>query len=456
MEACLEVIHATAASLPRDPVRAIAISSQGEAFTPVGADGTFLAKAMVSSDSRAAASAEAFSREFGRERLYRGTGHSAHPLFTLFKLIWLRDSCPDVWAKAVKFLCFEELLQVRLGIEPAISWPLAGRTMLFDVTSHEWEPDILAAVGLDASRLARPVPSGTIVGSIPASVASQLGLDEGVTVVAGGHDQPAAALGVGAAFPGKALYAMGTVECICPAFHAPVFAEDLYKNNLCTYDHVARDCYATLAYSLTGGNLLTWFRDQWSGAQCEEAARSGADPYELILRDLPLEPTELLVLPYFTPSGTPYFSLDVPGAILGLRLSSTRHQVLRGLLEGVCLEMRLNMDILARSGLRIDEYRAAGGGSKSPILNQLKADVLDRPLTTVAEPEAGCLGMAMLAHATREGGAVADLAPRWIRPARVFEPDPAFSDRYSEKFEHYKQLYPTLRSLRFNQEKEKV
>lgn len=454
LRSCHEVIAEAAAAAARDPVRAMGISSQGEAFTPVDARGAFLCDAMVSSDTRAADIAARASESFGRERLYRITGHTAHPLFTLFKLLWLRDHRPDLWDGAVKFHCFEELLQRSLGLEPAISWPLAGRTMLFNVATHGWDPEILGFVGLDPARLAPPVSPGSVVGHVPTAVARSLGLGDKVLVVAGGHDQPVSALGAGATAPGQAFYSMGTVECICPAFPAPVFSRELFESNLCTYDHAAAGMYATVAYSLTGGNLLRWFRDQWSPLEREQAARGGADPYDLILEGMSPEPTALQVLPYFTPSGTPYFSLDVPGAILGLRLSTTRGEVLRALIEGVCLEMRLNLDILARSNLRVTELRAGGGGARNRRLCQLKADVLDCPLVTVREPEAGCLGTAMLAQAALEGALPAELAPYWVKTGETIEPDPANARRYAEKSEHYARLYPLLRELRFPEGKE--
>ena len=154
-----------------------------------------------------------------------------------------------------------------------------------------------------------------------------LGLTGDVPVVAGGHDKPCGALGAGVVEPGLAMYATGTVECICPAFDKPIFAEELFRNNLCTYDHTLRGMYTTVLFSLTGGNLLQWFRDQWGRAEVEEAERTGADAYDLLLGRMASEPTDLLALPYFTPSGTPYFDAKTPGAILGLRLGATREDV---------------------------------------------------------------------------------------------------------------------------------
>lgn len=444
-QACMEVIQEAAAKCPGDPVAGMGISCQGEAFTPVAADGRILGNGMVSSDARAAGIVDSWSGEFGQKRLYESTGHTPHPMFTIYKLLWLREHRPEVWKAAARFYCFEDLMQSRLGLEPAISWPLAGRTMLFNVREHRWEGEILSAVGLDPSRLAPPAPSGAVVGTIGAKIAGRLGLSENVLVVAGGHDQPCGALGAGIAEPGRAMYATGTVECICPAFDRPIFAENLFQSNLCTYDYTLPGMYTTVAFSLTGGNLLRWFRDQWAEAEVAEAARSGVDVYELILRGMDREPTDLLVLPYFTPSGTPYFDAEAPGAILGLRLSTTRGQVLRALLEGVALEMRLNVDILDRAGLAIREFRAIGGGAKNPVLTQLKADVLGRPITTLAVTEAGCLGVALLACAAHTGTAPQELVGSWVKPTSVVEPDPRRAKQYEEKFAAYRELYPAIR-----------
>ena len=446
-DACLAVIRETAAVRLDDPLIGLGISCQGEAFTPVAADGRILGNGMVSSDVRAEPMVAPFSGSFGAERLYQLTGHTPHPMFTLYKLLWLRENRPDIWRAAANFYCFEELIQRRLGVEPAISWSLAGRTMLFDVRTHQWRPEILSAIGLEASRLATPVASGTVVGSIASSVAKKLGLPGNVQVVTGGHDQPCGALGAGIVEPGRAMYATGTVECLCPAFERPIFNESLFRANLCTYDYAIPGMYTTVAFSLTGGNLLRWFRDQWAQMEVAEAARTGNDPYELILRGMAAEPTDLLTLPYFTPSGTPYFDAKTPGAIIGLRLTTTRGQVLRALLEGVCLEMRLNVDVLDRVGLRIGEFRAIGGGAKSHVLTQLKADVLNRPITTLAVTEAGCLGVAMLACIAHTGASLGALAGDWVKPCRVIEPDPRRAAMYDERFAVYRELYPAIRGI---------
>jgi xylulokinase len=437
MEKCLDAMAASARQVASRSIRALGIASQGEAFTAIKRDGRALCGAMVSSDTRAEQFAREWPDRFGAERLYQITGHTAHPLFTLFKLLWLRERKPEVWAQSAKFLCFEDLLQLRLGLEPAISWPLAGRTMLFDVRRHCWNEEILAAAGVSAEQLARPLASGSLAGTVPPSIAKGLGLADGALVVAGGHDQVCGALGAGITQAGVAMCGAGSVECLTPAFSEPIFSEALRRNNLCTYDHAAPGLYATLAYSLTGGNILKWFREEFAAGQS----------YEELLKSAAPEPTPLQVLPYWTPSGTPYFDRLTPGAIVGLRLSTTRGEILRALLEGVTLEMRLNLAILKECGCPINELRAVGGGAKSPWWVQLRADILGCPVTTLAGSEGGCLGAAMLACAAHTQNPVQELASRWVIRKETFQPCPQRAQFYDSKFLQYREVQAGLRRL---------
>lgn len=445
---CFIVIKEAQESCPHDPVLGLGISTMGEAFTPIGQDGAFLANAMITFDTRAADITVKWSRRFGLIKLYEATGHTAHPMFSIFKLLWLKENRKSVFTKAVKFLCFEDLLQHALGLDPHISWCLAGRTMMFNVKTHDWEDDILEAAGIKKSQLACPAPSGIKIGKISPDIAKSLGFSEDVVVTSAGHDQPLGALGAGVIDTGKAMYSTGTSECITPAFGNPVMTEELFKNNICTYDYVLEGMYTTVSFSLTGGNILKWFRDEWGQAEVKESEATGENAYELLLKKIGSRPSGLLVLPYFTPSGTPYFDTEVPGALIGLRLSTKREEVLRALLEGVAFEMRLNLNILEHSGIHLDELRAIGGGAKSTIWTQLKADVLNKPITTVQVTEAACFAAAMLSCSALTGEPARSIAGRWVKTGPVIHPDPENAGAYTAIFETYKKLYPAIKALK--------
>jgi xylulokinase len=447
IEKCFQVIQECTSQVEKYSIRGLGISSQGEAFIAIGAQNQALCNAMISSDMRSHPFVNKWLENFSEEKLYQITGHTAHPMFSLFKLLWQEKNKPDIWKNTRKFLCFEDLLQLRLGLEPCIGWPLAGRTMLFDVRKHEWSDEILESVGIDSKQLAKPALSGRVVGKVAPKIADKLGLSHKTFVVTGGHDQPCGALGAGVTKPNIAMYATGTVECITPGFDKALFTEELRKSNLCTYDHTVVGMYVTVAFSLTGGNILKWFRDEFSAQEIKEAEKRKINPYELILKSMDKRPSNLLVLPYFTPSGTPHFDTKTKGAIFGLQLSTSRGEFIRALLEGVAFEMRLNLEILEKSGHKINELRAIGGGAKSEIWTQLKADVTGKKITTLNVTEAGCLGVAMLACAANSGKSVNELAANWVKPLTVVYPQDENKKLYDERFNIYRNLYNIVKEI---------
>ena len=432
---CFDVISEVNAKIS-DPVISMCISSQGEAFTPVDFDGMSLGNAMVSSDSRARDIAVNWSDSFGAEKIYRITGHTPHPLFTLFKILWIKENQPDVWKKTRKFLCFEDLFHYRVGLKPKISWSLAGRTMLFDVLEHKWNSEILEKAGLSVEKLAVPVAPGEITGIISLEKGSRLGFKNPVTIVAGGHDQTCAALGAGVIEPGMCMYATGSVECFCPILEKPSFSDELRKNNLCCYDYTIKGMYTSVAYCLTGGNILRWMRDEFGQSEKDEAARSGQNAYSLLLNTMPSLPTGLLVLPYFSATGTPYFDTQAKGAIVGLQLTTTRGELIRALLEGVALEMKLNLELMEKSGMKIDTFIATGGGARNKSWTQLKADVLNKKIMVRNVSESGCYGAAMLACSAVAKVPVEQLVRTNLIESEVFIPNQENTRIYNSRFEN--------------------
>lgn len=447
---CFSVIKSAVADSKGSLVAAISISSQGEAFTPVGKSGEFLGNAMVSSDERAEPLLQKWIENFGLQKLYTITGHTPSAMFTLFKLAWLKKNRPEIWEKTHSFYCFEDLLHFKFGITPAIGWSLAGRTMLFDIKKHCWSQEILNTLDLNKSKLATPLPSGATVGVIPKKTAKSLGLPSGVKVISGGHDQTICALGAGVVESGTGMFATGTVDCICPVIDELTLSENLQKNNFCCYDYSLPGKRTTVAYCLTGGNLLQWFKDEFGEIETILAEKEGLDPYDLLLDNIPDKPTSLLALPYFTPSGTPFFDRVTKGTILGLRLSTSRQEILKALLEAVILEMKLNLQLLSESGIKINKLTTTGGGAKNLKWLQLKADILNIPILHTELEEAGCFGAAMLAYSNNSGKSVNEIFTEQNIKVRTITPNPKYAMIYEKKFRNYKKIYPELKKLYLN------
>ncbi|MCL6519628.1 MAG: hypothetical protein K6T99_07310 [Armatimonadetes bacterium] len=446
--ACRMIEKAAAAVRSLDPVKAIGIASQGEAFTAITSCGQMISSIMVSSDARAASLVGPWSMEFGAKRLYRITGHTPYPMYSLYKLLWLKQNEPEKWAKTLKFLFCEDLLAWVLTGEVKTDYTMAARSMLFDVSRMEWSAEILEAVGLAADRLPEVIPSGEVVGTVKPEMAAKLGLANEVKVSVCGHDQPVGALGCGAASPSQAAYSIGTTECICPAIDRLILSDELMNANLATYPHVLPNIYTTVAFNITGGSVLRWVRDNFATKEAEEARRNGKDPYDQIISAAAEEPSRVILLPHFGPTGTPHFDAHGAGLLFGLTLSTNRSEVLRAFLDGITYEMKWNLSILRDAGFCLAELRAVGGGAKSDTWMQIKADILGISLTTMRVTEATCMGAAILAG----GGAgildIEEAIRTWTVPIRTFEPRRKYALVYEERFAIYRELYSSLAQAR--------
>jgi xylulokinase len=446
MASCREAVREAAGKSRRDPVRAFAVSAQGEAVTPVDARGRALHGGIVTFDARTASLVPWWEKRIPRRRIFEISGMPLGSIYTASKILWWKRERPDVFRRARRFLCYEDLLFQRLGLPPTIDHSLAARTMLLDVDRGTWSTELLRVAGIEEERLARTAPSGAVVGELGGAVARDWGLPAGVVAVTGGHDQPCGALGAGVVDDGVGTYATGTVECITPAFRKRVVHPKLLESNIACYPHVVPGLYVALTFNFTGGSLLKWYRDTFAEAQREAARKGARDVYELILSECPKEPTSLFVLPHFTSTGTPWFDTESKGVVAGLRLSTTRGEFVKALLEGVTYEMALNARLMAEGGAEIGSFRAIGGGAKSPLWMQLKADLLGRPIHAMRVSEAASLGTAILAGtATGVYRSARAAALGLSRVERTYRPDPRRARIYRERFERYRELYPRLK-----------
>ena len=432
----------------RQVVAAIGLSVQGEAVIPVDEAGRALRPAILGMDTRTDPQNAWLRERFGARWLFERTGMPVHTINTLPKLLWLRTHEPEVWARAARFLLYEDFLIHKMTGRAVTSQCLASRTQLFDLRAGGWSPDILAALGLDPSRLAVPHPSGTAVGSMHADLAARLGFAEPPLIVTGGHDQACGALGVGLTQPGRAMVSTGTAEVVEIALGQPAINEALYEGNISVYAHPVPGLYLAMTLNHSGGLLLRWFRDTFCAEEKARAQGSGQDAYDLILADAPQTPSDLLILPHFAGSGTPTFDTASKGAILGMTFATTKADIARAILEGLTYELRVNLDLLRAGGVVIDELRAIGGGARSPLWVQLKADITGIPVAVPRVTEAACWGAAILAGVgAGRFASAAEAAEATVRLDRYVYPDSERRAIYEQRHALYREVYPAIASI---------
>lgn len=441
-------IGEAASKTKSDPISALAVSCQGEAVSYIDEKGDIIHNALVSFDNRTESYVSKWMEKFGPKKIFDVTGQPLAALFTALKLQWMHEHKPDVMKKTRLLLGFEDLVMYRLGQEPATDYTLAARTLFFDVRKRDWCDEFLEFAGIERSMMPTPKPSGTLIGTVPDSIAQDLGLPKGVKVVTGGHDQPCQSLGAGVTQANIASYGIGTVECICPAYSDLIINDVMLSNNICCYHHTCPSLYIALVYNFTGGSLFRWYRDTFAQDELRRAQESGCDVYDILTREASDRPTGILVLPHFTTTGVPHFDTKAKGAFVGLRLGTTKGEITRAILEGITYEMRMCLELLKEAGGAVTELRATGGGAKSPYWLQIKADIMGIPIAIPAVSEAGCLGCAILAgSATGVYSSIREAAQSLARIERTFDPNPKFHRLYTERFGCYQELYPRLKDV---------
>lgn len=430
------------------PVEAISTSVLGEGFHPIDKDGNPLRKTITSVDGRAQAETDAIGEQRSEIEIFEMTGMALHRSYALPKIMWIRDNEPDVFRNTWKFVHYGDYVSMKLGVEPVVDQSIAGRTLALDVRQRDWCDEILEVAGIGRELLPRVAPAGEIIGEIPSSIASELGLPAGVKVVTGGHDQPVCALGAGVLDPGLAADTTGTVECMTIPMEKPVLTEAMLKQNLSVYPHVVPDRYVTLAFVYSAGNVLKWYRDNFASEERREAEMTGEDVYDIMVGRAAPGPSEVFLLPHFTGSGTPYLDGDSRGAILGLRLTAGPEHMVRAILDGIAYEMRINLEALKKAGIKVQRLHTIGGGAKSDEWLQSKADILGARLHALDVSEAGCLGAAMLAGTAI--GVFPDLhtvADHLVQERRIFKPRRAKRKLYNKAFKVYKKIYSSIKKV---------
>lgn len=434
---------AARAAAEGERVTAISVGSMGEAFVPLASDGSILAESILSVDRRGGEYLSLFS-PYSPEELYRITPNIPGACYSFPKLRWVQDHQEDLYRKTWKFLFWADYAVYLLTGEALACHSLANRTLLFDFRRERWSDELLELGGIDGGKLGEIVAAGVVAGTVLPEVARELGLDSGVRVVTGGHDQCPVALGAGAISGGSAACGLGTVECLTPVMDAVPELESLRRLSLNIEHHVVPGKYVSFIYN-QAGSLQKWFARTFAAAEGGEEENPAL--YERLSEEMPDDPSGLLVLPFFEPTGAPLFMSDHYGCILGLTTATSRGRILKGILEGATYYFADSLGTLASIGCSTERFIATGGGARSDRWLQLKADIFGRPVVRAAHTEAGTLGAAILAGvATGEFASFQEGVAAFAGEGKTFQPDPEKTERYHAMLDAYRRIYPALRN----------
>lgn len=434
-------------------IEGIGVTSFGETFVCTDEEGNPLHPAMLYTDSRGACQCKRLTEKIGAKEIAKITGLRPHEMYSISKMMWLKEEKPELYARTKHIFLMEDYVIYHLTGETKIDYSLATRTMAFDIEKLTWSAEIFEAAGIDLSLMADPVPAGTVVGLITEKTIGKTGLAEHAKIISVGHDQVAAAVGAGAFDSSIAVDGAGTVECLTPIYDGIPDIESMYQGYFSVVPYVIPGKYVAYAFSYTGGALLQWCVNSLAKKEKEIADELKISvneyleqKYEDLAGDEPLQ--NLLVLPHFAGAATPYMDTGSKGAILGLTTDTSVSEIYRACMEGVAYEMYLNMQALKSSGIRFRELHATGGGARSEVWMQMKADVLNLPITALKTVDAGTVGCAMLTGiAISLFEDLEDAAAHMVEETMTYEPKRDMHEKYMKNYERYSKIYDAVRPL---------
>lgn len=437
-----DAVRRAAQTVDASRIAALTVTHQRESFVCLNEEGQALRPAMLWLDGRAVAEVE----QFGTDDVHRITGKPPNPTPGWYKLLWLAAHEPDTLSRVGKVVDLHGFVVQRLTGVWQTSVASADPLGLVDLSTGRYDDGLLAACGLDESNMAELVQPGSIIGPLLDDVADQLGLARGTLVVAGAGDGQAAQLGTGITEPGTAFLNLGSG--IVSGTVSPTYS---YAREYRTLFAATPGRYSLETFMGGGTFNLTWFVERFSAVDPRALGLdvSAESILETAASQLPAGAEGLMVLPYWTGALTPYWDHHARGVMLGLTGVHGKSHVYRALLEGIAFEQRfLTEGLDAVLDDPIDRVIVLGGGSRSPVWCQIIADVLQRPVEVVREPESTCLGAGMLA-ATAVGlhPSIGEAAQAMSGVSRRHEPQPITGATYDRLYRVYRDIYPTMAPL---------
>ncbi len=426
------------AGIGGEQVAAVGLTGQMHGLVLLDDAGNVLRPAILWNDQRTQSQCDEIHRRIGKEKFIQITGNVALTGFTAPKILWVKENEPDIYAKAKHVLLPKDYIRYKLTGEYAMDKADGSGTVLFDLKSRKWSREVLEALGIDASWMPPTFEGPEFTGRVTAEAASITGLKVGTPIAAGGGDQAAQAVGVGAVNPGVVALTVGTSGVVFATTPSALIEPEGRLHAFC---HAVPGMWHFMGVMLSAAGSLQWYRDTL-------APNVSFDDLLKEAESIPAGSEGLQFLPYLSGERTPHPDPLARGAFIGLTLRHSRAHMTRAVLEGVSFGLKDIFTLIQNAGLgKITQVRASGGGTKGVLWRQILASVLEAELVTVNTTEGAAYGAALLAGVgTGAWSDVASACKACVKITGSTMPVAAQVETYRKAYPIYRELYPALKS----------
>jgi xylulokinase len=431
--------------IPGDQVLSVGIDAQVDGVVPIDNDGAPLHPAIIWMDRRAVQQCESIAGLIDKDEIFEITGLNLDASHVAPKIRWLMDHQPMLSEQTAYYLLPGSYIAYALTGEVAVDASNASSTMLMDVRQRKYSPLMCRIFGIPEEKLAAIRPATDVVGTLLPKMAERLGLSSHTQVVLGSGDEHAACLGAGVVHPGLVCDIAGTAEPVCAASPAVLFDKTGLVETHC---HAHPDLWLLENPGFVSGINYRWFCDEFAHFEIQQAVREGKDVFQLLDQaadSVPAGSRGLIMLPCLMGAMTPTWNAAARGVFMGFTLAHGRAHFARSILEASAYAVRDITDRMQSIGLTLSEIRVVGGGARSALWRQIKADVTGLPVTCLQTAETTALGAAILALAGSGLCRSVDEAVQCVvQVSEIVYPQFSTQQAYEEYYQLYRSTYAAM------------
>lgn len=425
------------AGIGGEGIAAVGLTGQMHGLVLLDESGKVLRPAILWNDQRTQRQCDEIHRRVGKEKFIQITGNVALTGFTAPKILWVKENESEVYAKAKHVLLPKDYVRYKLTGEYAMDKADGAGTVLFDLKKRNWSNELLTALDIPRAWMPKTFEGTEFTGYITEEAATLTGLRAGTPVAAGGGDQAAGAVGVGAVEPGIVGLTVGTSGVVFATTPSALIEPEGRLHAFC---HAVPGMWHFMGVMLSAAGSLQWYRDTLASTLSFDELLKEAEA-------IPAGSEGLQFLPYLSGERTPHPDPLARGAFIGLTLRHSRAHMTRAVLEGVAFGLKDSFTLIQNAGLgAITQVRASGGGTKGALWRRIMASVLEADLVTVNTAEGGAYGAALLAGVgAGQWRSMGEACSACIKITGSTQPVAAESDAYRKSYDVYRGLYPALK-----------
>lgn len=418
-------------------VAGIGCGGQMHGLVVLDAEDNVIRPAILWNDGRTAKQVDYLNREIGKKKLSQWTANIAFAGFTAPKILWMRENEPENFAKIAKIMLPKDYINYILTGVHACDYSDASGMLLLDVQNKCWSKEMLSICGISEAQMPQLFESYDCIGTVEPVVADMLGIPTTVKVCAGAGDNAAAAVGTGVVGEGGCNISIGTSGTVFISSEKSGVDD---TNALHAFAH-ADGGWHLMGCMLSAASCNKWLMDDILKTDDYSAEQAGIGKSKL-------GENHVFFLPYLMGERSPINDTNARGTFIGMTMDTTRADMVQAVLEGVAFAIRDSVEVARSLGIQIDRSKICGGGAKSALWKRIIANVLNCELEIPVSEQGPGMGGAMLAMvACGEFGSVKSCCEKMCSVASVVKPEQELVVKYEDRYQKFRQIYPTCKSL---------